>query len=427
MLIIQFVLCIFSADADHLFEQGVIQHFNYVSNPNLILHFSSAKFRQEEVFIPFSKQFSQAPDVYLNVKQIDLAYTFPQGYTLDITSISTLGFKVKMVCESPELFFGVIFNWFAFNDDSVQVISNLNITYPNSQYTHSYMKNCKIDVALSNLVSFYAEGPQFNNVTVYNQIIQGLSLTTDTVTISFYTYNVKQIGYQILLTSSDLFLIGPTITNISPYGSSQIVNFPQGWETQNCFSNLLGFKHDGTDHNIRLDQRILYSPNIIVGFYPWHETIIQSIQHNYFCINDAYFDLAIFDGLMQTQFFDKTNQIETHIEILEINYNQNQNVGEEITIPQCIQSLKIIYYWKCIGYEQLKLQLFCTEVWCSSSKVQCNVDKTNIVRLSASFLFITASEQYIQITKSSASLTATQIIKQQNPFQKVLFKVEMVT
>ncbi|CAD8214112.1 unnamed protein product [Paramecium pentaurelia] len=419
MFIFHIIFSIISVYADHLFESGEVSHFNYASNPNLILYTTTTKFRQEELFIPFAKQFSSVPDVYLNIMLMDFEHTFPQGYSLDITSISTMGFTVKVVCESTEQYYGFHFNWFAFNDESVQVINNLNITYPNSQYTHSYNKNCKINVALSNFVSYYAVGPQFNNLT-------GLSLTSESVTISFYNENLKQFGYQILLSSSDFILIGPTITDISLYGSSQIVSFPSGWDTQNCYPQLLGLKHDGTAQNLRLSGSVTYSPGVTVGFYPWFTSIIQSLQYNYFCINDAYFDLAVFGGLVQTKFFETKHQIETHIEISEINYYQNQNIEEEITIQNGIQFIQIIYYWKCLGYEQLKLQLFCPEVWCSSIQVQCNINKTNTIRLKAKFSFTISSQQYINIIKTSTSFIATQIIKQQNPFQKVLFKAEMV-
>ncbi|CAK57355.1 unnamed protein product (macronuclear) [Paramecium tetraurelia] len=429
MLILHLALQIFSVNAGHQFESGFFTQFNYAYNLSLILFTSSMKFRSEEFFVPFAQEFSSIPDVYLNIALMDMALQFPQGYSLDITSITTLGnmknldlgFTMKTVCESPWLYFGINLNWFAFNDDSVQVINHLNITNPLWQYTHSYIKNLKINVAIANFVSYYAEGPQFNNLT-------GLSLTDDTVTISLYT-NLKQFGYQILLASSDLILVGPTITSTLPYGSSQTVNFPSGWETTMCHPNLLGFYHDGTDFNIRLSGRVSYTSQIDLGFYPWHATIILSIQYNYFCINYAYFDLAIFQGMTQTNYFDTKNEIENHVEIQEMNYNQSQDVEEEIKIPEGIQSIKINYYWKCQENQQLKMQIFCIrdiQQQYTSSNIQCKVGKTNTVRLSAKYLLTTNSQQYLKITKTSASFTATQIIKSSGLFQKLLYKVELI-
>jgi len=55
MLIFHIVFSIISVYADHLFESGEVGHFNYASNPNLILYTTFTKFRQEELYIPFAK------------------------------------------------------------------------------------------------------------------------------------------------------------------------------------------------------------------------------------------------------------------------------------------------------------------------------------------------------------------------------------
>ncbi|CAD8185286.1 unnamed protein product [Paramecium octaurelia] len=413
MLILQLALQIFSVNAGHQFESGYFTQFNYAQNLSLILFASSMKFRSEEFFVPFAQEFSSIPDVYLNIALLDMALQFPQGYSLDITSITTLGFTMKTVGESPWLYFGINLNWFAFNDDSVQVINHLNITNPFQQYTHSYIKNLKINVAIANFVSYYAEGPQFNNLT-------GLSLTDQTVTISLYS-NLKQFGDQILLASSDLVLVGPTITSTLPYGSSQTVNFPSGWETTMCHPNLLGLFHDGTDFNIRLSGRILdfthgmtqqfYQSNTIIFVQMVHILIQQYLK--------AQHKLIILIRKVKQRIMWK----------FKMNYNQNQNVEEEIKIPEGIQSIKINYFWKCLENQQLKIQIFCTrdiQQQYTYSNIQCNVGKTNTVRLSAKYLLTTNTQQYLKITKTSTSMTATQRIKSSGLFQKLLYKVELI-
>ncbi|CAD8163654.1 unnamed protein product [Paramecium pentaurelia] len=239
-----------------LFEYGFVNHFSYEENTNLILFLSQTPFREEEYFNTFQKQFTLVPDVYLNIANLDLEYTFPQGYSLDIVSVSTvgdsliyfIGFKVKIFCESPERFYQVEFNRFAFNDERVQVLSNLNITNPKSSYIHTYQKDCKINVAISNFFSYYTLSPQFNNLT-------GLILTPEAVTISFNIENLQQIGYQILLTD----------------GSSQVVNLPSGWGIKNCYLNLLEFKHDGSDLNIRYKTQVTYQSQTTVGINPCNQ------------------------------------------------------------------------------------------------------------------------------------------------------------
>ncbi|CAK81924.1 unnamed protein product (macronuclear) [Paramecium tetraurelia] len=410
---------VFSVLANHKYEYGFVNHFSYSSNPNLNLYLSLDPFRQHEYYISFSKQFTQVPDVYLNIAKLDLEYTFPQGYSLDIFNISTLGFTIRIVCESPSRFYRVEFNWFAFNEENIQVISNLNITNPKSSYIHSYNKNNKINIAKSNFVSYYASDSQFNNLT-------GLTLTQDTVTISFQLSNIKQIGYQILLSSSDIFFVGPVITSLQSDGSSQVINFPTRWGYQHCYFNLLGFKHDETDKNIRLYTQVTYQSQITVGIVGG-DSIIQSIQNNHFCINDPYFEIAIFKGVSQSRFFHQENQIDSLIEIKEINYSQNQNLIEQITIAKEIESIKIIFYWKCMNKEFLKLTIFSLEEWCSQSTIiKCDIVKIKTVRIQAKFLLKQISEQYLNIAKTSGSLTASQVLKWENPFEQVLVKLEIL-
>ncbi|CAD8097982.1 unnamed protein product [Paramecium primaurelia] len=412
------LLHITSIVAVHKFEQGFVNHFNYVQNPTLILFLSSTQFRQEEIYIPFQKQFTQVPNVYLNVETLDFEYIFPQGYSLDLHSVSTNGFKVKIVCESTHIFYAVNFNWFAFNDERVQIINNFMITNPQNQYTHFYQKNYQINVALSNFVSYYALSSQYNYQT-------GLILTSESVTINFQFQGIQQFGYQILLSSSDIFLIGPTIISIEPKGSNQVVNFPTGWTIQNCFANLLGFKHDGSE-NVRFFTNITYSSQVTAGIYPWSTTYVQSIQYNHYCINNAFFELAKFNGLMQSRFFDPNNEIDSHIEIKEISYSQNQIISEEIVITQTIESISIIFYWQCIDQELLKIQLFCLEQCCPQTNIKCDIKKIHTVRLQAKFLLNQNSQNYVKISKTSVSLSATQVIKLSNQYEKLLFKLEKV-
>ncbi|CAD8124925.1 unnamed protein product [Paramecium sonneborni] len=420
MSLFYIIFYLFVVKSEHRYEQGVCSDFNYIYDANLNLFTSLEKFRSKSIFIPFSKKFTKIPDVYLNIIWLDFYLGFPQGYSLTLTDITIDGFTANVVCESTLRFYGIMFNWFAFNDDRVQVINNFNITNPNSQYIHAYQKKyCKIDVAISNFVSYYAEGNQFNEVTE-------LTLTSETVKIGLHTINLKQIGYQILLSTSDLFLVGPTIINTSPIGSSQEVIFPTGWVSKNCYFNLLGFQYVINTPNLRLQVVNTFTPQVTLGIYTWSDSVIQQLQHNYYCFKDGYFSLVNLESMSEVKFYDATNSIETHIEVQEINYSQNQILEEVITVPYNKQYITFIYYWKCIANEKLNIQIFCNEDWCKFRQIQCVTNKINIVRLNPRFLIITTSDQLIKITQTAVSFTATQTLNDQSQFQQILFKVEMI-
>ncbi|CAD8193193.1 unnamed protein product [Paramecium octaurelia] len=385
--------------ANHKFEYGFVNHLNYQENANLILHLSKAPFREEEYQITFLSNSLKYPSCTIKtqtqrrIKNLILKRHSPK----DIHQISlVLALLVKIVCKSPKYYFRVEFNWFAFNDESVQVISNLNISNPQTSCTHPYQKNCKINLAISNFESYYASGSQFNNLTVQQYIILG---RPQSFIRKHYSNCFKPDGY------------------------SQVFDFPSSWAKQNWYLNFLGFKHDETDENIRFMTNITYYPEITVGIYPFNQSLL-----NHFCINDPYFDLEIFKGDIQSRFFYQKNQIDSHITIKEVNYSQNQNILEQITIATEIESIQIIFYWKCIDKELLKLTIFCLEEQCSSIKIKCNVKKIKTLRLQAKFQFNQISEQYIKIAKTSALIEATQILVfNNNPFEQVLLKVEVLS
>ncbi|CAD8200204.1 unnamed protein product [Paramecium pentaurelia] len=173
MLIFHIIIYVTSVYADHLFEQGDVRNFNYASNPTLI-------------YSSFAKQFS---------------YIF---------SISLFQGSIEGCLESTELYHGLYLNQFTFKDESVQVTNNLNINCPNSLQTHFIIK-----IVIQGSIQFfryYAEGSQFNNLAVQNQ-----------VTINFYIQKLKNFGYQILSSLSDHALINPIIRDMLPYGLSQVV------------------------------------------------------------------------------------------------------------------------------------------------------------------------------------------------------------
>ncbi|CAD8097730.1 unnamed protein product [Paramecium primaurelia] len=186
-------------------------------------------------------------------------------------------------------------------------------------------------------------------------------------------------------------------------------------------------------HNrcLRFFTNITYSSEVTAGIYPFNK--LQNFQGQPLIFNQyniiiialimLFFELAKFNGLIQSRFFDP-NEIDTHIEIKKISYSQNKILSEEIVIAQTIESISIIFYWQCIDQELLKIQLFCLEQCCPQTNIKCDIKKILTVRLQAKFLLNQNSQNYIKISKTSVSLSATQVIKQSNDYEKLLFKLE---
>ncbi|CAD8099431.1 unnamed protein product [Paramecium sonneborni] len=219
---------------------------------------------------------------------------FPQGFSLDFASITTTGFKLKMVYERTAEFFQVQFYWFAFNDERVQVINNLNITNPQTQYTHSYQKNCYINVAFSNFVSYYAlEFQQNSLIILLLQVFNSKALKiwiSDIIEQFQYFFNWPLNNKQL---TSWLKL-----SRRFPHWLDQIKLFQ-------IFQGLNILELNMLDYQLKkhIPLKLLF---IILG----SDSIITSVQY-YHCVNDIQFYLAKFNGLTQSKILNPKIQIDT--------------------------------------------------------------------------------------------------------------------
>ncbi|CAD8084253.1 unnamed protein product [Paramecium primaurelia] len=357
-------------------------------------------FEPEELYIPFQKQFAQVPDFYSPIVLLDLKNKFRNIHNYYIASPQLKIFlNINFRVQSQNSL------WFAFNDDIVQVINNFNIiTHPQTQYAHSYQKDCQENLVLFNFVINYPIGSQY-------YYLIGLGLTPETLTISFQFYSLKQFGYHILLNSFDIFLIGPPILIIKLDGLGQVVNFPTKWTIQNCYLNLLGFKHKRTDFNIRYFMKTTYSSQVTFGIYPCNKFLIYFgvplIIYQFNIITFVQMKLFFLTG-KNKQFFDPNNQIDAHIEIKKINYSQNQMLLEEITIAQSIGSITIILL-AIYRFGNVQDITILSKTTVFQTTIKCDIKQIHRVRLSLKLLQNQNQQQQIQIAKISVSLFATQL------------------
>ncbi|CAD8095631.1 unnamed protein product [Paramecium sonneborni] len=179
--------------------------------------------------ISFSGSFETVPKVFLVLQKFDLKRTTLE-FRLSITSITLTNFNVQITCPQIGQVYGIRFYWYAIDDQRIQIINSFNMDNPTIKtFAH---QNANALYGFVTLTSFSYTGA-FN---FYISITQ-LTKTSVTVDISDLSANLKQLGYQIILGTQEVFqLFGHQSLNI-PYnsdsqnlqGNKWFVNVPEGF------------------------------------------------------------------------------------------------------------------------------------------------------------------------------------------------------
>ncbi|CAD8213185.1 unnamed protein product [Paramecium octaurelia] len=149
----------------------------------------------------FNGQFQNIPQVFIQLNWVDIAKGNTE-YRLSITSITLTNFMVKIFCPSSTRTHTLKFQWYAIDDQRVQVINAFNIDNPTISKNYQHL-NANAEQGMLFPISLSYVGP-------LDFVIQISSITKTDVTIEISNpsgkfVNLKQIGYQIVLGTSEIF------------------------------------------------------------------------------------------------------------------------------------------------------------------------------------------------------------------------------
>ncbi|CAD8126601.1 unnamed protein product [Paramecium sonneborni] len=197
------------------YDKGLNTNFN----SQLQSSFKCYNSYQQTQTISFSGTFQNIPKVFLQQNLAD--WESGNGeFQLSITSVSLTNFMVQIVCPTTVRVHKLQLQWYAIDDERVQVINAFNIANP-TQSTIYQHPNANVEKAIIFLTSLgYYGALEF--------VLSISSITKTTVTVSISNpsskfANIRSIGYQIVLGTNEVFdILGIQTVTTSSYNSGNL-------------------------------------------------------------------------------------------------------------------------------------------------------------------------------------------------------------
>ncbi|CAD8072679.1 unnamed protein product [Paramecium primaurelia] len=285
--------------------------------------------------INFNGVFGNVPQLILGLEKIDMGKG--ADFRIQAQNIQTTNFELQLNCVTSTPFYSAIFNWYAIDDQRIQVINNFNMENPDNQVFDHDNAN-----AIFGILSITSMG-------IYHDVdfqISISSITTTQVTVSitkhnWWFVNLKQIGYQIILGIQEALTDVEILFHTSQYNSGLLTQYPNKW----LFLSYNGF---ALNNNIRTRSvRTSMSESYIVE--TWYGTYINNyhlkswIAYQFTTVFSAFECLT----LRISQALDMEVQIKPKI-FLEINeITQSFSSSTYLIIDKALNLLNMKIYMKC--------------------------------------------------------------------------------
>ncbi|CAD8096106.1 unnamed protein product [Paramecium primaurelia] len=352
----------------------------------------------------FSGTFERIPQVAIIINKYNVQYQTTGGYLATITSITTTKFTVVMTNPYSSGATEMPFQWYAFDDKRVQVINEFNYILSSpyasfTQYVTYSHNNPNFTKALLFITSF-----QFKGGVDIVLSIEEITTTQVKVKIVSNTNNLLQIGYQIMLTTSDVM---ETTYIQQPSGSytSSTMTFPtdKDWTV-----STQGFNWPAViNFGVRLTKYSNY-----YTFAAWSGNPINALRFTYITIvksiTQTFLPMAI-SGIRVSQ---KENYNNSPLPTVQLSFEElslvyTSETSQTFYVQSSLSQLNVIIQYKCPTTQKLYTelnypnQIIKRNFYCSRSQ--------NIVTM-----YIRINSQMIAINEITFSLTNTGISIKQN-------------
>ncbi|CAD8126120.1 unnamed protein product [Paramecium sonneborni] len=297
--------------------------------------------------IPFSQQFENIPQVIIILTRWTLYYGSTE-FKLQITSTTTSNFQVQISCPHTQVFY-VYFNWYAIDDQRVQVINQFNFANPVTQTFSHHNPN-----ALYGFISPISFGG--NGLIDCNLQITSITKTTVTVGLSGQAgkiENLKQIGYQIILGIQEVFDI-LSIQTTALYNSGNNNLQANKW----LLTPIVAVTNPPND-SIRLwikytTTSTTISYNIETWGYPYSPNTHNKIWMSY-AINEQFTKMLLLTVRI-SQKFDKSSITSPSIQLQmpQINESYSSNGVYTATFDQSQTPVQMNVQMKCFNGKKIK-------------------------------------------------------------------------
>ncbi|CAD8188643.1 unnamed protein product [Paramecium pentaurelia] len=234
----KFILILFLKALGQIkYDSGQNTDFYSASQPS----FACKNSYQLSKTINFNGAFQNIPQVFIQQSLSDIEPGNVE-FRLSITSVTLTNFIVQIQCPSSKRIYSLQFRWFAIDDQRVQVISAFNIDNPTMSKTYQHL-NANAENGIIFLTSISIIGP-IDFVLSLSSITK-TSVTVDISNPSGKFVNLKQIGYQIVLGTSEIFnMLGIQTVTTTSYTSQNFNLQTNKW----ILTPIVGFQFDNNQY-----------------------------------------------------------------------------------------------------------------------------------------------------------------------------------
>ncbi|CAD8112405.1 unnamed protein product [Paramecium sonneborni] len=306
----------------------------------------------------FSGTFERPPQVSIVIYKYNYDYYQPNGYDIQVTEITTSKFKVQLRCLYQHRVWDTPFNWYAYDDRRIQVISVVNYDIQQSsatfstQITHPHF-NPNFSKGFIHLTSFCYKGPIDFQISIVSINFQDV-----VIEIKSNNLNLIKLGYQIFLAIPDAFDVDDQIVFNGDLYTSPTFVYPND---KDWTIGLQGLKW-GQTINIRV-KRIPYSNYYTYGKWDAYGNNVQTLR-----FTNAYFHRTISKvylpwiiktvRISQTEYYSIQPQPVFQLVITELNKVYSTPTTEKLFVSQ-ISELHVIIQYQCDALKKkLQTQIF---------------------------------------------------------------------
>ncbi|CAD8115235.1 unnamed protein product [Paramecium sonneborni] len=300
---------------------------------NFALISSGCKNGQESTqTVNFNGIFYKIPQIILGLEHVD--QQFPTDFRVTIQNVQKTSFDLYVICPGAQSVIGIKYQWYAIDDDRIQVINSFNNLFPTVQtFNHQLPSATK---GIISIISFGVGGTM-------DFLLSITSLTSTQVTVDITSAtSIKSLGYQVILGVEEAFQDTQIIHHTQTYTSGAIVQQPKSW----FFLGYCGMAQEFGNGFRQKFVRTSVSQSYTVT--TWYGAFIKA-HHIRTWITYQFTTYKAFEcyTIRISQLFDLEVAIKPQIYIDIGEINQSFSSSSEVVFDKPITQLTISTYMKC--------------------------------------------------------------------------------
>ncbi|CAD8086545.1 unnamed protein product [Paramecium primaurelia] len=379
--------------------------------------------------ISFSGTFEVAPQVFIVLELFDMQES-NTDFRLQISTITTTNFNIIASCTTSRQVFHIDFNWYAIDDKRIEVFNSFNMdTITSKQFIH---ENPNAEIAIISVTSIYY-GSGAIDFKLFVSEFTTTSITVDINQDSNKAVNLKQLGYQLILTTNDAVSDLGLRTLTSSYTSPALNKLTNKW----LMLPIVGFNYLNTLMIVQKKTYTTTASTITYSFSKWGSNPLQFAGVTIREIWIAYIFTTEYKALQcsfvrisQKYDLEQLTKPKVYLEIPSVNQVYSTVGDFSLIVDKSISPVQIVLHLKCQKDKKVVGQFNkCNN--CSGSQKQyvfsrnCN-SNINQISFYLRFTPYVQSYQKLKISILDTSCSITQVLYNQIKSEENILNVQIL-